>query len=339
MCMQTFVEKGIKVEVFTYDPSLMLPDWITRADAAEIWPTSNVMTYQSGFGTGSPSLHSNLFRYALLHKYGGWWIDLDFVLLHSTLPQSTFFFVDCGDNDQVFSGVLKFPRGHPLLDEAVKRCVEIGENAYWGQTGAELLTYLLVKYDLIHWKQCKELAIPIQWFDLPDLFDPGKLEDVKRRCAASCYVHLFNEAWRGSGIPGYLGPPVGSFLHELFASAGMTTAGFVAYMSFEHVKRWIVNRNKSIQLGFEVTGLQRNIRCLEDKSRSKTVELQAEISRLQRDMSYLEDAKGRQQNQIDGLELECKQLKKSLAEIFHSTSWRLTRPLRTFGKVLKKRRV
>jgi hypothetical protein len=53
--------------------------------------------------------------------------------------------------------------------------------------------------------------------------------------------------WRGSGIPHGLGPPVGSFLDQLFAKCDVVT-GFAERMSVESVTRWIANRNEWIRL-------------------------------------------------------------------------------------------
>lgn len=262
LCLESFRCSGYKIELYSYDPSLRVPDWVILSNANAVLPAEKVMAYQSGFGRGSPSLHSNLFRYALLHAKGGWWTDLDILLLNPPLPTSEFFFVGSGYADEIFTGILKFPRGHPLLAEAVERCLSIGEAAYWGQTGAELLTSLAAKHKVSSRKQETHQALPIQWFDLPDLFDPGKLEYVRHRCSTALCLHLFNEAWRGSGIPMQMGPPIGSFLDERTAMAGMQDR-FVERMSFDHVQRWIVNRKLSIQREFEAAALNGRIQELE----------------------------------------------------------------------------
>jgi hypothetical protein len=91
----SFVDNGYQTEVFTYDSSLRVPEWVTRRDAREILPTDRVFHYQSGFGSGSPSLHSNLFRYLMLKTLGGWWFDLDILLLTAKVPQGDFLFLRC----------------------------------------------------------------------------------------------------------------------------------------------------------------------------------------------------------------------------------------------------
>ena len=46
----------------------------------------DVALYEHEFDGLSVSLHSNHFRYALLERLGGWWIDTDVMLLAPSLP-------------------------------------------------------------------------------------------------------------------------------------------------------------------------------------------------------------------------------------------------------------
>jgi hypothetical protein len=90
LCLGSFVRRAHGIELFTYDTGLAVPDWITRRDANEILPVDRVLHYRSGFGQGSPALHSDLFRYAMLHELGGWWIDLEWSCWGTTSQTATF---------------------------------------------------------------------------------------------------------------------------------------------------------------------------------------------------------------------------------------------------------
>ena len=87
-----FRGSGHVVELFTYDPAIAVPEWIVRRDANEIWPTDHILSYRNGISRGSFALHANLFRYAMLHRLGGWWIDQDVILLRQELPAQDIFF-------------------------------------------------------------------------------------------------------------------------------------------------------------------------------------------------------------------------------------------------------
>ena len=121
MGMRSFVNLGHFVELFTYDPAIAVPEWIVRRDANEIWPTDHILSYRNGISRGGFALHANLFRYAMLHRLGGWWIDQDVILLHQELPaQDIFFSLETVDPMRATNSVLKFPAGHPLLLDCVE---------------------------------------------------------------------------------------------------------------------------------------------------------------------------------------------------------------------------
>ncbi len=224
--LRSFVDQGHRVELYTYSFSnIEVPDWITRRDADEIWPTDRVLSYRHGLGRGSFALHSNLFRYALLLKVGGWWIDLDVVLLCPQLPQQEIFFsMESHDPVTATFWALKFPKGHPAMAEALARCVELGETPLYGVTAAELFTEMVVKHDLMKFGQSIAFTSPISALEVPSLFDPEQCASLLQRCTGLVFLHLFNETWRRAGIPNYLGPPEGSYIDHLLTKHGLSSS-------------------------------------------------------------------------------------------------------------------
>lgn len=235
LCLRSFADRGYPVELFSYDCDLVVPDGVHLRDANEIWPTDRVMRYQSGFGIGSPSLHSNLFRYAMLHRLGGWWIDMDVVLLRSELPEQQIYFAR-ESTQQIGTGTLKFPPGHSLLADCIRECVRQGEAATWGQTGSRLFKSLVAKYDLKSLAQSYKTTHPIPWREVAILFDPAGAEEVARNCADASFLHLYNEAWRRSEIPFDLRPPEGSYLDMLLTCHGIAMSTD-RRMNFDDVQR------------------------------------------------------------------------------------------------------
>jgi LPS sulfotransferase NodH len=236
--LRSFADRGHRIELFTYDSTIAVPGWIVRRDANEIFPTDHVLAYQNDLGRGSFALHSNLFRYAMLHKLGGWGLDLDIVLLRPDLPKADIYFaVGSLDPIQATFAAIKFPAGHPALAEAVERCLALGETApLYGETGPDLFTEMVAKHDLAQFGQPMETTYPISALDVPSLFDPDKFDELEDRCANSQFVHLFNETWRRAGIPSYLGPPAGSFIDNLLRKHGLEVP--FPRMKFSDVKRW-----------------------------------------------------------------------------------------------------
>jgi hypothetical protein len=273
MGLRSFVDRGHRVELFTYDFSgVDVPDWIVRRDAAEIWPADNVLSYKKDLGAGSFALHSNLFRYALLYEYGGWWTDLDVILLSDSLPESEFFFtMERTDAKRATFSVLKFPPSHPAMKEAMDRCSKIGDSPYYGETGADLFSEMVHKYQLVSRAHPMQLAYPISALDVPRLFDPDEVESIQQQCAHACFLHLFNETWRRAGIPNSLGPPVDSFVERLLVQHQLPV--LEPRMDLADLRRWTayLTLHEEYQVG------RRAFQSANEALRKRVVELETVI--------------------------------------------------------------
>jgi hypothetical protein len=91
--LSSFVAAGIQVEFFSEAPIAGLPDGVTRRNARVILDRQ-VAFYRHEFDGPSPALHANHFRYALLERLGGWWIDTDVVLVAALRPDAGGIFRD-----------------------------------------------------------------------------------------------------------------------------------------------------------------------------------------------------------------------------------------------------
>jgi hypothetical protein len=353
LCLRSFVDRGHDVEVFTYDDPIGLPDWVTRRNARDILPTDRILHYRQGFGRGSPALHSNLLRYILLDRLGGWWIDLDVLLLCSELPQGNYFFAQAANGYVALNNsVMKIPAGHPLLADAVGYCQAVPEDAaVWGQTGPSLLTSLVSRHGLDVHVQPWQTAYPVPWQDVVALFDPRRCEEIESMCQRAIFLHMFNEIWRGAGIPSELGPPAGSYLSACFRRHEFGHR-FQNLMNFDNVTRWIANRHDKIMLEEKQIALERDYQEMGSRLHALEREYQETGSRLHALEQRLEqsDASHRvlAENRI-ALEQRCREVESDyhlLAERFRqleashqavlaSTSWRLTEPLRGLGRSLR----
>lgn len=76
LCLKSFVDAGHReVVLYHYGPLQKVPDGIQLADANDILPQTNFLTHER---TGSPALHSDLFRYRMLQKMRNTiWADTD----------------------------------------------------------------------------------------------------------------------------------------------------------------------------------------------------------------------------------------------------------------------
>ncbi len=75
LCLKSFVDAGHEVVLFTYEGVENAPDGVTQADADEVLPLTGFLRHER---TGSPALHSDLFRYHLLARNDRMiWADTD----------------------------------------------------------------------------------------------------------------------------------------------------------------------------------------------------------------------------------------------------------------------
>mgnify|MGYP001403579878 CR=1 FL=1 len=75
--LQSFVKHGFKVIIWTYDKNLeknINLKGVSFKDANLVLNESLLMKFKQGRQKSSLSSFSNLFRYELLKKYGGWWL-------------------------------------------------------------------------------------------------------------------------------------------------------------------------------------------------------------------------------------------------------------------------
>jgi mannosyltransferase OCH1-like enzyme len=233
-CLASFVHRGHRVEVFTYQDDVRFADGLHVRDAREILPEARVLR---PLADGKPGIHANLFRYALLERLGGWWINPDVMLMQPDLPEGDIYFAPSDVFRRTPVTVLKFPANHPVMVEARRRADALDDDpAEWERAGATLLSELVSRSDIL--SQAREGLGPISWLNVPDLFNPGKRDDLQRTAAGGRFLHLQDEVWRRAGIPSQLAPPEGSYLADLLEYYGIET-GFSARMTFDQVNRWV----------------------------------------------------------------------------------------------------
>ena len=75
LCVQSFLDHGHPVTLWSYDEIGGVPEGVRRADATAILSLDEPVVHER---TGSPALHSDIFRYRLLDKRPGViWADTD----------------------------------------------------------------------------------------------------------------------------------------------------------------------------------------------------------------------------------------------------------------------
>jgi hypothetical protein len=216
LCLQSFIKNGYDFHLFTYGEIKELPKGVKICDANSIIPKSEVFTFYGGSYAG----FADWFRYELLYKKGGLWVDMDVVCLKPFDFDDDFVFgwQDC---DFVNIAVLKFPKAHPLASVLAERCKDPNKilpgdsfkikvkklkrkylqgnrrnNVKWGESGGPKgFTSLLKEMNLLHFAKPFTCFYPVQpkcWKSFFDDTFKGNMDFF----AGSYAVHLWNEAIR-----------------------------------------------------------------------------------------------------------------------------------------------
>ena len=239
VCLRSFAARGHAVEVYSFDPKLELPAWLCRKDAAEILAPERVLREIAG--EGRLGIHADLFRHALIHRLGGWWVDPDVVLLRTELPSVDMFVCGPTEFNLVSTAVLKFPCSHPILTETLIQATPFEAKVEdWSKAGAPMLTQSILSNGSASSIRPVDQVSPVSWFDVACLFDPDQAGTVAQKLQGKTFLDLHQEVWLRAGMPDYLAPPRGSWLDRLFEKHDIGLA-FPARMDFADVKRWLAH--------------------------------------------------------------------------------------------------
>jgi hypothetical protein len=223
LCLTSLVARGQRVFLYSYDSSLCVPDGVELVDAHEVLPGDHIHTYTHADGETSPVLHADLFRYEVLRRFGGWYCDLDVVLVGNHPPVADIY-IAREDAAHVNNSVLRFPQGAPLMVAAAEAARGLMTSESWGASGPALLTRLVEAQGLLQSVQPWTAAYPVRTTEVAKLFLPEHREELEDRAAGADFVHLWNQIWRRVRIPKEFGPPEGSFLDSMFRSFGIRVA-------------------------------------------------------------------------------------------------------------------
>jgi hypothetical protein len=201
LTIQSFLCHGYEFCLYTFNEISNVPEGTTLCDASTILPKESVFCYQDGFGKGSYSAFSNLFRYQLLYEKGGWWVDMDVVCLKPFDFNDDFVFATELEGDgSIYAASCVFKS--PPRAEYLRYCLEVcaakdKARLRWGEIGPALLDDAIKRFNLTAHLVPVHVFTPIDHFKFNDILQPDF--DISR-LANSYGVHLWNQMWKANGI-------------------------------------------------------------------------------------------------------------------------------------------
>ncbi|RTL49669.1 MAG: hypothetical protein EKK40_15075 [Bradyrhizobiaceae bacterium] len=244
LSLKSFVAAGAKVFLYSDATDLAVPEGVELRSAAEILP-DEMSAAHSAEGQVGRVRQSDLFRYAMMEKFGSWYADLDVICLQDRLPGTDTYFAADGDVS-LNTAILKFPPASDFLRDLLAEARRVLATAPDTGTsfrdrkiiGAPLLKKYVDRHGLGHFGRPISAAYEIPSYDILSFFDPSRREEVQSRLAGRDFVHLWNEAWNLLRIPRRLGPPRGSFLETLFERFDVAFPDR-ARLEYEAIESWV----------------------------------------------------------------------------------------------------
>ena len=116
LCLKSFLDVGHEVILYRYGTVTNIPDGITVRDAREVLPGDDFLTHKR---TGSPALHSDLFRYRMLAQGDNMvWADTDAYCVKPFVTNEGHLY-GWESEKQVAAGVLGFPSDSATLQKLI----------------------------------------------------------------------------------------------------------------------------------------------------------------------------------------------------------------------------
>jgi len=244
-CLCSAVRAGHPVTLYSYFDVSGVPAEVEHRDGREVMPERALVKHRQ---KNSWALAADLFRYELLRHGRGVWIDADLVLLRpiEIAGRAVLFgwqkpglinnAVLYAEPDSALLSALESHLAQPhlipwwlpwrkrwpyeLRAALGLRPLTLAENR-WGITGPRALTYVAHELALTSLAEPPEVFYPYGPKRARDAFDPTV--DVRSRFGARTRaVHLWNEIIKGLKLRP---PPAGSFMAEICAEFGVSTAG------------------------------------------------------------------------------------------------------------------
>lgn len=207
LSIKSFLDNGHEYHLYTYDLVTNVPDGAIVKDGNEILNKNEIFRYKNG----SVSAFSNLFRFTLLFKKGGYWVDTDLICLKPfKLDQDIVIVTEPDGNykeNRITSCFLKLPMKSKEALEGImiqrKNKLKIlkGEMA-WG-SGPSCVKTIVNKYNLHKYLLSWNSVCSCAWqhydsllnskYEKPNEKIINKFSEIPDNMIG---VHLWNEVWR-----------------------------------------------------------------------------------------------------------------------------------------------
>ncbi|MFV5453755.1 glycosyltransferase [Acinetobacter towneri] len=217
-CLQSFIMRGHEVHLHTYAEIDDIPEGVKRVDANLIVPSDKIIKHNK---TGSYALFSDIFRYELMRKVDGIYVDCDVYCLKPLSIPEHGYVLGFEDDNWINGAVLRIPKSSPLLESLLnaaydpqfvppwysksrqfrlktKKVFGVGTSLAdmpWGVIGPKAITYYVRSHQQENNIQPIDIFYPVHYQCISQLCDP-KLTIQDITTSRTLAIHLYNEMLR-----------------------------------------------------------------------------------------------------------------------------------------------
>lgn len=241
LCLQSFLDHGHEVILYTYDKVKGVPKGVKIADAGDVLPSEKIIRHAR---TGSPAYHADVFRLHMLKQTDYIWADTDaFCCQPWDVKKGKHFHGWISDNKpMVNNGVLRLPKTSKTLkamldftsdeypippwyseekQQELRDLKEAGKGIHvsllpWGVWGPDALSWFLKATGEIKYSQPGHVIYPVPFSIAGVVLNPnrfGKAENLIKDDTLS--IHFWGRRFRNIAAK-YNGVPTdGCYVAEL----------------------------------------------------------------------------------------------------------------------------
>lgn len=201
LSISSFIKNNHEYHLYCYNPIQNVPNGCILKDARIILPETEIFTYKNG----SPAAFANYFRFHLLDKLGGIWVDTDVVCTkHFNFKEDFVFasepFSDYSDKKRISTFFIKMPPNTPQgkfcidMQKKHKQLILKGKMR-WSSSMKTILAMMkqfnMEKY-IKHWT----IFCNCYYEDAICFIKRNHKPQLTRIRSDNVMIHLWNEMWR-----------------------------------------------------------------------------------------------------------------------------------------------
>ena len=241
LCLKSYVDLGIPIVLYAYEPIAHVPQGVVIKDANEIVPKEKIF---KNLERNSYAPFADYFRYKLLQVTDFYWVDADVLALAPFPVEQDYLFAE--QHNIVGNAVLSLPSESPVLAELIEACENPSSAMPWlsalkrremAQLGDQFdvshlpykalgptaLNWLLKTRGMMSWA----VPTPVLYPYLPRHMLKSGSRLLRLLPAESVAIHVYNSNFRGRlKNAGLEVPPRGSLLGVLCERHGVEPADF-----------------------------------------------------------------------------------------------------------------